>query len=159
MLALCYAPSALAVLALAYGDNLVFGLGSLLWVLLPSCSPRQLAVLLLLLLWVLTTGFAPYGVFLAFSLYLKGIPTFTDIFYRIVYGSYTILQIAQALAPTALLLVLMHCYLCILHNFALSRYRCICASRRFWLWVLDSYTAIVVFLTHNRGSPQIRKDA
>ena len=99
MLALCYAPSALAVLALAYGDNLVFGLGSLLWVLLPSCSPRQLAVLLLLLLWVLTTGFAPYGVFLAFSLYLKGIPTFTDIFNSIRHSLYTILQIAQALAP------------------------------------------------------------
>ena len=61
MLALCYWLSALAVLALAYGDNLVFGLGSLLWVLLPSCSPRQLAVSPSGLLLLLTTGLPPTG--------------------------------------------------------------------------------------------------
>lgn len=102
MLALCYWLSALAVLALAYGDNLVVGLGSLLWVLLPSFSPRQLAVLLLLLLWVSPDALTALWAILAFSLYLKTIPTFTDIFNSIRHSLYIFLQIAQALAPDSM---------------------------------------------------------
>lgn len=86
----CHQP----VLALAYGDNLVFGLGSLLWVLLPSCSPRQLAVLLLLLLlllWVSPDALTALWASPVFCIISEGIPTFTDILYTICHGLCTIL--------------------------------------------------------------------